>query len=437
VKTHPASLMIRTWGLAILGFIILPFQLETREIAFYGMMILALFIGTFCAGSVLASAPTPQRPWDDAPAIDFRVTDRVLTIAAVLSIVMLGIEIAQSDVFNLAATYANRSDRGTALLNGEASDSSLFFQIGFLLYPASFVYVVRQIIFERRINLIKFGVIGMMPITMSALTLGGRSSLLFSFILIFLAFRIRKMLMPSTRGPRTQATQSSLLVRLAAIVIVVVGLNYFVTVFIIRAETAGGIAAVFDIAASQWGVSFDGALSRPLAAILGEGNMYLLFVFSWYLVQGIVMASSIFTDYTGPLHFGIYGLDLAAAVMRRIDGSFVGVRFLSLLDLNVYGFFPSAFGSVYVDFGFWGLLPVFLWGTFAGTAYKRVREAADLRWLLIAPFVTAGIVVSLINTPLGFSNGLMAYFWLTVAFLAVRTEGQRRTSGARIFGAAH
>jgi hypothetical protein len=137
-------------------------------------------------------------------------------------------------------------------------------------------------------------------------------------------------------------------------------------------------------------------------------------------VQGIVISNAVFTDYIGPMHFGIYGVDLAAALARRVDGSFVSVRFLELLDMNIIGFLPSAWGSLYVDFAFYGLVLAVIWGALAARVYRKVREAEDPRWLLWVPIVSMGIFFSLINTPIGFSNGLMTHFWAVVVFMTAR-----------------
>ena len=133
------------------------------------------------------------------------------------------------------------------------------------------------------------------------------------------------------------------------------------------------------------------------------------------------MSNVLFTEYTTPAQLGIYGVDLVAAVMRRLDGNRVADGFAALLNLNTYGFLPSAFGSLYVDFLLLGIFVAGLWGWLAGVVYRNVKRARDPRWLLIAPFISLGIFFSLINTPIGFSNGLMTHFWMLVAFFTATT----------------
>lgn len=411
--------MVMTWLFCIAAFAILPFRLVNREVTLYGFVVLAAFIGAFCVGALLKSRPEKQRPWHPAAAANFKNADRIMKIVASVAIAAFMYEIATGNFFDLADSFKVRSDRAQALLIGAESDSSLMFQIGFLCYPVSFVFLVREIAFKAKPDLRNLAVFGIAPVAMASIAMGGRAPLLYALILIAYAFAVKKQVTQPTARARTRAPRRrmNISLMLALGIVALVGLNYFVKVFYVRAEVAGGVPAMFEIAASVWGISFDGFLSKFLFSILGEGNTYLLFIFAWYIVQGLVMSNVLFTSYDGPLHLGIYGIDLAAAVMRRVNGEFVAERFLSLLHLNTYGFLPSAFGSLYVDLGLFGLIICGLWGYWASMVYKNVKMGLDARWLLAVPFVNMGVLFSLINTPIGFSNGLMTHFWLVVILI--------------------
>lgn len=423
--------MLTVWAIAILAFVILPFQLEYRTMSLYGLAILGLFILAFCLGAFMQSPVMAQREWKTAQLPDFTLADRLLKLAAVVAIIAFAFEMARTNVFDLAATYIERSDRATALINGQASESSIAFQIGFLFYPASLVFIVRELAFQRKPDLRRLVLFGALPLLMATLSLGGRSALLYGFGVGFLALRLRRIIWPRAENSRAGLSAGDIGIRIVLIIGGLAALNYFATVFIVRAAAVGGIGAMFDLAANSWGVSFDGAGATALFSILGEGNGYLLFVFTWYLVQGIVISNSLFTDYTGPLNFGIYGIDLAAALARRIDGDFVSIRFLGLLDMNVVGFFPSAFGSMFVDFGWYSLALSAVWGALAAQVYRKTREAEDPRYLLWVPFVVIGIFFSLINTPIGFSNGLVTHIWAALVFFTMRAAPVRGASKER------
>jgi hypothetical protein len=108
--------------------------------------------------------------------------------------------------------------------------------------------------------------------------------------------------------------------------------------------------------------------------------------------------------------------------MRRLNGEFLAGGYADLLHLNVYGFLPSAFGSLFVDLHFFGLIPCMIWGWLTGKVYGAVRQGQDPRWLLAVPFISVGIFFSLINTPIGFSNGLVTHLWLAAAFMTARVQ---------------
>lgn len=414
--------MLRVWTFCILTYLILPFQMENRTLTLYGFLILGLFILCFCGGALMATRPLKQAAPPLDVQINFSRSDTLLKITAIGTILAFGYDVASQGGLDLVAAYAERSDRANDLLTGATSDSSFAFQVGFLLYPASYIYIVREIAFRTKPDVWSIAIFGLLPILFATLGLGGRAPLFYGILLVGYGFVMRRQTFGGLHGhlPQAASNQSNVAIKLLLIVSLLLAARYFVDVFIVRAESAGGIAGMFDVARDIWGVKFDGYLSGFMFSVLGEEYTYLIFIFSWYLVQGLVMSNVLFTEYAGPAHLGIYGIDLAAALARRINGDFVAERFGALLQLNTYGFLPSAFGSLYVDLFFFGLVACVIWGWLAGLVYRRVKQADDPRWVLLVPFVNLGIFFSLINTPIGFSNGFVIYFWLLVVFFTAK-----------------
>lgn len=417
---HPATLMMRVWIFVVAAFVLLPFHLVGRTLSFYGGVMLALLIATFCVGSWLTSPHMQRLPYAPNVAIDFRMTDRLLQIASALATILFTVELLRGNYGDLAAAYNERSDRVTATLSGTGEGGGIFFQIAFLLYPAAYAYLVRQVGFAPRISVIRVLGFGILPLVAGSLVLGGRAPLAIGIFIAFLAIGLRRQLYPPVRTSSGRPGRN-LGIYAALGVVMLVALNYFAKVFFVRAGGADNVGAAFDNAAYNWGVTFEGPYADVLRTILGEGNLYLLFVFVWYLVQGLVISNVIFTDYAGPPHFGVYGVDLVTAAMRRLAPAFVADRFQQLLDLNVYGFLPTAFGTAFVDFRYFCFVFIFIWGLLAGLVYRRTRDGRDPRWLLMAPFVTLGIGFSSVNTPIGFSNGLVTHIWMLIAFFSART----------------
>lgn len=448
MRFHPAALMLMTWVIAFAIFFILPFMLVGRTMTAYGYLVLSLFLATFCAGALMASRPMRQRPRDPSVVVDWRRADQVLLVICSVSMLVFLIDIQGRNVLDLAGAYAERSSRATALLRGAESDSSIWFQIGFLTYPASFIYLIREIAFRPRPKLWRVGLFGVAPVLLATLSMGGRGPLLFVIIYAVYGYFLRKQLYPSrpaaprkrepvrfhpmTGAPirrRATALRLGAPVKIAGVLLGTAAMFYFTQVFITRAGGAEGIESVLGLVGWNWGVSFNGHFSELFYSVFGVQGTYLIFVFSWYAIQGVVMSNAIFTGYDGVMLFGTYGVDLVSAVMRRVNGAYVADGFDRLLQMNVYGFVPSAFGSLYIDLKFFGLIPCFAWGWLSGLVYRKVKEAVDPRYLLLVPFLSIGIVMSLNNTPIGLSNGLMLHFWLLTFFFLARTRRAGEVSG--------
>lgn len=429
MKFHPAGLMLMVWAVCIGAFYILPFQLESRVMTLYGLMILALFLAVYCAGAISVTGVLAQKPIRPGVVVDFRLTDRILIAVALVALIASFLDVQGRDLLNLSDSYEVRSDRASGLLSAAESASTIWFQIAFVTSPAAYIYVIREVAFRPRPILWRLVLFGFLPVLMGSLAAGGRNPLFYVLLAAGFAYLQRKLIFPRgapgaktarTKRPRRRIFKLNLVSRVILGVVVTVMGVYFARVFLVRADVVGGVDAMFGIAGSSWGVNFNGPLSNIFFALLGPDLTYLVFVFAWYVVQGFVMSNTLFTSYDGPMMWTAYGVDLSSAVVRRTNSEFLANGFAHLLGLNTYGFLPSAFGSLYVDFKFLGLLPCLFWGWMSGVVYKEVKRARDPRWLMVAPVFTIGILLSVINTPIGFSNGLVTHIWLIVAFLSAR-----------------
>lgn len=413
---HPGIMMLVIWITAIVIYSALPFRLVNREFSQYGIVVLLSFVAVFVAGSFLVAKTKNAYVYSAARRVDFRF-DLFLKVVCLVALAAGTYEVLTTNL-DLEASYISRDHKANALLKGEASTSSLMFQILFVTYPAAYVYIARNIIFSESIGKISLLVFGILPVVATTLAMGGRSPLLYALCIGLFSFFARRRLWKHFLMSDQRSMGKKLFYAFSSVAVISISFYYFTAVFLVRAEaSAGGVTQMFTVAETVWGVGFDGVGSGILFELLGENVVYLLFMFSWYFIQGLVMASSIFSNYEGPAQLGIYGLDLVSALMRRIDGELVASNFQSLMELGTYGFFPSAFGSLYVDFKFYGLIVCLVWGYLAGLVYQRVMTNYDARWYILLPFLIAGILFSLINTPLGFANGLVTHFWVAVMFV--------------------
>ncbi len=409
--------MMGVWALCIVAYSLLPFQLLLRNISWQGVIILIGFIGAYVIGTLIVPTEDKVDATSDVQRLDSTSTETWLKAASLAASLLLLMDATGKSLFDLAASYDLRSQTADALLHGEGSISSTWFKLAFLLYPAGYVYLAVHIMYAEQVKIWKLAIFGLLPIALATLAMGGRMPILYALIVIWLSLRERKKIgYPEQINPYIEMIKEWIK---PALWILAIGLlfYYFAVVFIVRAAVVGGAMEMFAIAEDVWGVGFFGYGSQFLFSVLGEDLTYLFFIFSWYFLQGFVMSNYIFSAYEGPAQMGAYGLDLMSAVIRRLDPQGLAEGFNALLELGTYGFFPSAWGTLYVDFGFFGLIFCVTWGLFNGLCYQRIVNQRRMRWLMFGPFVSLGIFFSVINTPLGFSNGFITYFWLMFAFL--------------------
>jgi hypothetical protein len=353
-------------------------------------------------------------------------------ISAVATIALL-LDANGKDVFDLAASYSARSDSADALLKGNESGSSVWFQIAFLTYPAAYVFTGLHLMYAPRIQPLRLIVFGFAPFILAGLVMGGRMPIFYGLLLTWLAFRQRRR-MPATANLAPASAGSPRLTLVIWALLGGVALFYFAQVFLVRAEAAGGAEAMFEVARDRWGVSFEGPLADAMFALLGTDLSYLIFIFVWYVVQGFVISNELFFSYAESAQWGAYGVDLFSALLRRINPERLTHGFDALMDLGAYGFFPSAWGSLFVDFRYGAPAVAAAWGAVAGLAYRRIVTDRRIDWQLVGPFISVGVLCSTINTPLGFTNGFVTHFWLVVAFLALRQQPDNRPADLAMSG---
>ena len=414
-------LMLQVWVGAFAVLIILPFQLTTREFYTSGFFMLLAFLLIFCAG-VLSNTGLRRIPVKlPGVYLGFGRANFILKLACICAGICFLIDIFQAGNYNLAAAYVNRSAQAQSLLHGDASNSSTWFKIAYLTYPASCVYIVKELVYIKKIRWGNIFIFGILPGLLASIAMGGRTPIFNVIAYGYLAYLLRRNLFGTTDTKfKKRIARIHPFTRLLIIVFITMCFIYFVNVFIERALLAGGLEAMFDVAATNWGVTFSGPAFDLGVKFFGIGFMFIVFAFSWYLVQGVVMSNFLFSNYDRPVMLGTYGIDMASAIVRRIDPDGVADQFNYLLSIDTYGFFPSAFGTLYIDYSYGAFLVVFIWGWLAGLVYKRANQGYDTSWHIFAPFVVMGIIFSLINTPIGYSNGLITYLWLICIFFAIK-----------------
>lgn len=422
----PGKLMLKVWIFCIIFWVILPFQLANKELPLYGIIIFFVFIFSFWIGTQARGNKFKyienEKKWNQ---VDINIAQHFLSAISLISTVLLIIEFRNRDVLDLAESYQLRSDQADAILQGSSiSNSSIAFQFAFLSYPSAYIVLAMEIIYKEKINYFKIIYNCFFPIVLATLVMGGRAPLFYGLVVAFFSWRTRKKHSFNLKYDsklKSNNNWKKLVYIILLISVVVFAFYYFSIVFFVRAESVGGSEGMFIIAEETWGVKFTGMFSKFYFDILGKDVCFLIFIFSWYTLQGFIMSILIFDGYNGPMQLGTYGVDLASALIRRINGGWLASNYDHLMKLNTYGFFSSAFGSLYIDFKFWGILISFLWGWWSKSVHLKVYSN-NKRSLVLYPFMITGILFSFINTPIGFTNGLITHIWLFVAYFFIKSK---------------
>ncbi|MCZ4316331.1 hypothetical protein O4H66_23265 [Comamonadaceae bacterium G21597-S1] len=436
MRWHPALLMSLVWLLCAAGFGLLPFQLVDREMTWYGGLIQVILIGSFCAGSIMAWSLRSDDTDERREPVNVAWAQLLLMVFSAIATIALLLDAQGREVFDLAASYSARSDSADALFKGEASESTIWFQIAFLTYPAAYVFTGLHLLYAPRLQPLRLIVFGFAPFILVGMVMGGRMPILYGLLLTWLAFRQRRRMMDAD-GTAPTSDRRPLRTMVIWTLMAGAAMYYFAQVFLVRAEAAGGAEAMFEVARQRWGITFEGPLADSMFEVLGMETSYLIFIFVWYVVQGLVIGNELFFSYAEPAQWGAYGIDLFSALLRRVNPEQLTRGFDALMDLGTYGFFPSAWGSLFVDLRYGAIAFALAWGAFAGLTYRRIVIEKRVDWQLVGPFISIGILCSTINTPLGFTNGLVTHFWLVVAFFALhRSNGDRPAEGDTTHAAA-
>lgn len=420
MNQHPAKTMLLVWSVCIVFYFVMPFQLMGRQLAIQGVAMLVVFIAAFLVGTFMVPTHRVGVLISPTTRIDACKVEAWLMRASGLAILFFILDAKDRDLSDLNLAYELRSEAASALLQGMASNSSIWFRMAFLLYPAAYVLAVIHLIYAYRVNIWRVVLFGFLPPAMASMVMGGHTPIFYLVIVTWIAIKERKKLC-HLKQPRAKIGRTSeLLIKLIGLLAFVSLFQYFVAVFMARANIHGGSKAMLDRAEESWGIGFHGLLSDSILTMFGSDFTYLIFIFAWYVVQGFVMSNYLFVYYHGPWQIGAYGIDLISAIVRRLDPQMLAEGFDRLLMTGVYGFFPSAWGSLYVDFGLFALILCIAWGAISGLCYKRIVLQSRIDWLLVGPFVTIGIICSSINTPLGFSNGFITHIWVVLTFFMLK-----------------
>ena len=227
--------MAFVWVICILTWAILPFQLAQKKISNLGLFIFFSFILFFLFGTYIRKKIKLKNSDLDWKNVSIVSASKILEFFSFIASLLLLIDNQGSNIFDLTETYKLRNEQADALLNASSSNSSIAFQIAFLIYPVGNVYIALKIIYEQKIPYLKVFFLGFLPIFLASFIMGGRVPIFYAAVIAFLSWRIRKNYtrqLGHTPLIASMGSSKKALITFVSVILICVSFYYFVEVFL-------------------------------------------------------------------------------------------------------------------------------------------------------------------------------------------------------------
>ena len=413
----PTRLLILVWVGAVLLYAVGPVRYEQvpqlSTWLYVGACLLSFSLGTFVAGrfgSGTATALPPPRP------IAHRRIEQIVRATALLGlfgalcividkVILSGLDFSQG----VAAVRFERAEAVDAGAAGELRRSPLLY-LGYLTFsfsvPSFVLYLLNGDILRRSTVWLAFT--GLASIFAYSYLYGGRTPLGLVVGLAAGAIGVRLL---TQQAPLPRGRIGAFLFVLFLVLTVA-----YSEAILSQRLVASGVEDFSDLEA-RFETSYDARIvaiggnpsstaapaATPTVAPTSQHSPY-----EQVIVQAVVNVNYLTHElpmldrtlaYEGPLgpYYGAHQFYLAAALMQRVVPAW-NVDALMVPQLraaNVYGWYSTAWGGMYLDFGVAGAIAgIFACGWLAGRVYRRAMRSGDHGAQLLMCYVIAGIIAT-------------------------------------------
>ncbi len=419
----PPLLMVLTWTLLLIGYL-------TGPIDYFREPTLTTFalIGGGVLAYALASMLAMGLPCRTLKSADAGQTDRVIIVTGLIGIagiVCLAVDkILLSGLDYTQGLAAVRFLRDSQVAAGVDVQRSVLLYVGYVTFSAAIIATLLLVLRAERVGrpaAIIAQVAVVSPIVY-ALLYGGRSPILLLCALIAAAAMVRAMsglpILARTHG-----------LRFKVLFLFVAFFAYVNMTWQDRREftQAENYDTFVTNAADGWKLKpaawLDDAVRRgdvdPNTA-MDAVSMTLYATHSVGSIDKIVESSATFSPF-----LGIFQVSVLSPILRVFfpQSDILGRMNQELVDADLFGWFVSAWGALYLDFGLGGaVVAVLAWGFFAGRAYGSYAANNDEVSALLLTFWLASIMISPLSSPIGMSNSfqILVTIIVTIPFLVGR-----------------
>jgi hypothetical protein len=421
------------WAILFAGFYGGPFvfhPMPSADTLIFLLACVALFVVSSVVGYVYEGQRLTRVAGSPIRYVRFDV-DRVVLITSVFALggtaCIVVDRLALQGFLGLAGLTEIRYERAEDVLAATAISRGILTYFGYLLYPALYLVVAIGICYYEGLRsrgklLLTANMIG--PCLLAVL-FGGRSPILVLFLIIVASCVVRRLL-----GLRAFPAGASL--KVAGVVGILGFILYTNLIWFQRLElSASTVNVLLEHAEKVWGIEPSQQFESWLAG-MGKQDLMVPLLGAWfYLFQGPSILERLITVREYPVLFGGHHIDIVAAGFRLFPATrtMLADGYASLLQANVYGFFPTAWGSLLIDFSFGAFPLIALWGAVCGTSYMRLRRDGRPGDAIYYVFLVYSIMISPISAPFGLANSFVIFLhffgfklWLMSTRKTVKTN---------------
>jgi hypothetical protein len=430
----PHVFMVVLWALILGGFFLGPFTILPSPGSTTLLFLLAC-VATFALSSMAGYSFTAQFVRHDRKRTFGMEKSEILatsafqrlSIAALVGVLCIVIDrISDSGSVGLEEFAELRYERADELATASDLSRGPLTYLGYVLYPGIYlVCALGFLCYERLDGRAKvLLVLAMLCPFLLAVLYGGRSPILVLFLLFAASCVVRKLLGKS-RLP--SGKEFKLLGALAIVAFVV----YTNLVWFVRIDVTSSTSdMLLDHAARVWGI----VPGNRLVDLLDGWDMYdaLLPITGlyFYLFQSPATVEKLLAIPSVPVMFGAGHIDIFAAAFRLFEPTrqLLSDGYATLLDAAVYGYFPGAWGSLYVDMSLLIFPFTAIWGWISGTTFSRLKARRGFGDAVFYVFLFYTIIISPISGPFGLANSFSSFLY----FLGFTLWIRHRTSSPRV-----
>jgi oligosaccharide repeat unit polymerase len=418
----PSKAMITTWLIWLALYLTVPFY-YTNSISLMTAALIFLSIGFFVFGDLLSksvinkiNSRKPRSIDNDLSRLEItgkyspRI-DRLVSSAALVGLIGASIVVIIKTLISgldfSAGISAARVQRANEVITGTVESSPLFLYPALLTFPfgtASFLSGILDKYSLSKKTLITSKIAILAPVSVTVVS-GGRGGILHVVLMGLSAIALLSY------SQQKKNYQFKIRFNKLSIVFLMLFIIYSVYIFESRREVTGVESAY--TAFYDWKTNYGIYPADWLSTLVNNGTVDSGLILNamqtyYYITHGpsmfskIVESSTEMGPYYGQFQVGI----LAPFIDKFLPALSMSDRITNeAVQVGVAGVFQSAWGMMYLDFGYLGLfVESFILGWICQIVYSNAIHKATLRAKLFFCFTLASILLSPMISPLAFSD---------------------------------